>query len=140
MKEVLEFKISTEARTLDEERSLLKRLGDVEAQLREAIASQKLRGKAQLVEQDIAQLTKREEELNAAIAETGKQIDMLRAKLGVATRPKRERQHRQPQSAAAPLTISMQDIAVIKTKKKANAKEQNADEAKQQPQQTQGQV
>ncbi|MEM0074644.1 MAG: hypothetical protein QXX70_01980, partial [Candidatus Micrarchaeaceae archaeon] len=35
MKEVLEFKISTEARTLDEERTLLKKLGYLEAQLKD---------------------------------------------------------------------------------------------------------
>ncbi|MEM3781668.1 MAG: hypothetical protein QXT43_01745 [Candidatus Micrarchaeaceae archaeon] len=125
MKEVLEFKIATEARTLEEEKALLKRLGDVEAELKEAIAAQKLRGKSMLVEKDIAELTKREEELNAAIAEANKQIDELKLRLGAATRPRRaHRNVRREPNAAAPLTVSMEDIAIIKTKK---GKQQNSD-------------
>ncbi|MEM0147230.1 MAG: hypothetical protein QW091_02660 [Candidatus Micrarchaeaceae archaeon] len=116
MKEVLEFKISTEARTLDEERTLLKKLGDLEAQLKDAIASQRLRGKARLVDEDIAELKKKEEELSNDIANTNTRIDELKLRLGAATRPRHEHRRHEP-SVATPLTVSIQDIAIIKTKK-----------------------
>ncbi|MGC8628883.1 MAG: hypothetical protein ACP5T4_01585 [Candidatus Micrarchaeia archaeon] len=124
MKEVLDFKISTEARTLDEEKALLKKLGEVEAQLKEAIASQRLRKKAELVEQDIEQITQNINGLSLAIDQINKQISELRAKLEI-NKQKKEKPKRERQSAPAPLTISLQDIAVIKNKKKDNGTKAN---------------
>ncbi len=128
LKEVLEFKISTEARTLDEEKALLKKLGDVEARFKEAITSQRLRKKAELVEQDIAQISKSIDETSAAIDQANKQIDELREKLAALTKPSsRPRRKQQAPSSPEPFKINLADIAVIKTKKKQG---QDGDEQK----------
>ncbi|MGC8547996.1 MAG: hypothetical protein ACP5MC_03305 [Candidatus Micrarchaeia archaeon] len=128
LKEVLEFKISTEARTLDEEKALLKKLGDVETRFKEAITSQRLRKKAELVEQDIAQISKSIDETSAAIEQANKQIDELKEKLSAFTKPSMKPKHKQQApSNPEPFKINLADIAVIKTKKKQG---QNGDEQK----------
>jgi len=122
MKEVLEFKISTEARTLDDEKALLKRLEGVEAQLNEAIAASRLKKKAELVHKDVEELEKGMEEANKEIDAINKQIAELKSKLA-GTRHKPEQRRRRVQ--APPVEISLQDIAIIKTKKNKNGNAEN---------------
>ncbi len=120
-KEVLEFKISTEARTLDDEKALLRRLGEIEAQLKEAFESQRLRNKAELVEKDVAELQKDIEELDKSINEANAKIDELKQKLGVFV--KKERKKPAP---VVQQSISLEDVAIIK-KKKSKVEGENAD-------------
>ncbi len=123
-KEVLEFKIATEARTLEDEKALLRRLGEVESQLKEALESQRLRNKAQLVDKDIEELQKSIESLDKSVAEADAKINELKQKLGMFV--KKERKKPAP---VVQQSISLEDVAVIKKKKSKDNTNQNPNNA-----------
>ncbi|MDE1860753.1 MAG: hypothetical protein KGH72_03465 [Candidatus Micrarchaeota archaeon] len=128
-KEQLEFRISTEAFSLEAEKDLIRKKSQVQKELDEALASYKLKKKSEYLEKDIAQLTKEIEELNNGIKESDKKLDVLysdlRRIIGEDNRKARqEKKQREPTKA---VEISLADIAIIKDKKEE--KGQNLDDA-----------
>ncbi len=113
-KESLEFRISTEAYTLDAEKELIRKKNEVEKELEEAIASYRMRRKAEFVAHDIEELTKQIENTNKELQELERRLDVLysglRRSRGQANKP-RVRQEQKIQE------VSFADIAIIKDKK-----------------------
>ncbi len=122
-KENIEFRISTEAYTLDEERELIRRKNEVDAELEEAIKSYRLRRKQEYIVSDIAELTKRIAEAEAALGEAEKKLSEIyasyRKKQDWEPRRKEERKHTEPRHDE----ISLADMAIIKDRKEEKEKE-----------------
>jgi len=126
LKERLEFKISTEASTLEAEKELIRRINEVNEELDKAIKSKRLKRRAELLSSDIEQLNKEIEEKEKLVKESEKKLDdlydNLRALLGKKKQKPRERRNPPKQQE-----ISLADIAIIKDKTNKNGKT-NADE------------
>lgn len=112
-KESLEFRISTEAYTLEAEKDLIRKKNDVDKELQEAIASYRMRRKAEFVAHDIEELTKQIENTNRELQELERRLDVLysglRRSRGMSKPKARPEQKLQE--------VSFADIAVIKDKK-----------------------
>jgi len=123
IKESIEFRIATEATTLNAERELIKKLGDINAELEGALKTYRFRRKAELVDKDIEDLRKRFDLIREQIKEGDKRLDDLYASLkeltGWGNRPIRKKHVKQQE----PLEISLEDIATIKSKKPIEAAE-----------------
>jgi hypothetical protein len=123
-KENLEFRIATEAYTLEEERDLIRKKNEIEAELEEAIKSYRLRRKEEFIVNDITDLTKKIDESKDAVAQTNKVLDDLYANVrriqGTQRRTSefKERKHIENKQQE----ISLADIAVIKDKKEDKEK------------------
>lgn len=129
MKESLEFRIATEAATLNAEKELIKKLTVINADLEDALKVYRFKRKSELVAKDIEDLKKRFEEYRVQIHDDDKRLDGLYASLksltGWGDRPQRPgpggseglqmKKRHPPQDA--PLEISLSDIATIKNKK-----------------------
>ena len=120
MKNRLEFKISTEASSLSEEKALVRKIDEVNKQLDEALAHVRLERKLELVKKDIEEFRAGIMETDKSIAETEVKLDAvyaeLRRVLGIGTwRSKDKAQKRKivPQKVQK---INLEDIAVIKKK------------------------
>ena len=121
LKNKLEFKVSTEASSLSEERALVRKIDEISKQLNEALARVRLTRKRELVKGDIVQFT-------AGIVETDKEITAVDAKLDAAYSELRkvlgigrwqEKQKpfkKRTPTAAPPQEINLEDIVVIKKK------------------------
>lgn len=117
----LEFKISTEAPSLAQEKALIRKVNELNAQIEDALKSEKMKRKRGLVAKDIEEL---QAKLNAAVTEitqTDAKLDDLysnvRKILGVQRRnarahsaPSQQRPKPQPHNAE----INIEDIVVIK--------------------------
>jgi uncharacterized coiled-coil DUF342 family protein len=120
MKESIEFRIATEASTLNAERELIKRLGTINEELDEALKTYRSRRKSELVAKDIDELKKRFDDLRKQITEEDGKLDALYARLreetgwGASRQPAAKKKHIKQQE---PLEISLEDIATIKSKK-----------------------
>jgi len=126
MKESLEFRIATEASTLNAEKELIKKLSTINEELEDALKTYRFRRKAELVAKDIDDLKKRFEVYRVQIPEDDKKLDGLYASLksltGWGDRDKAgarggapiKKKHAPQQE---PLEISLSDIATIKNKK-----------------------
>ncbi len=121
-KENLEFRISTEAYTLEAERELIRKKSAIDAELDEAIKSYRMRRKSEFIDGDIAGLNKTIEERSKALDEIEKKLDLLYGELRrlngemrhhSAPKPERKKQEQQK-----PIEVSLADIAIIKGKKK----------------------
>ncbi len=115
-KEALEFRISTEAFTLNAEKELIRKKQEIEEELQEAIGAYRIKRKAEFVESDILEMQKKIEETNAKLHDLEKRLDVLYGGLRKhrsLTRPRKQEYH-QPQVQE----VSFADIAVIKEKKK----------------------
>ncbi|MGC8710119.1 MAG: hypothetical protein ACP5RF_00685 [Candidatus Micrarchaeia archaeon] len=131
LKEKLEFKISTEASTLNAEKDLVRRINEVDAELDHAIKSRRLKKRVELIGSDIEDLSKQIEEKEKLIKESEKKLDELysnlRSTMGrSSSRPQRERQRSAPKQQE----ISLADIAIIKEKNgnnSDNSAEENED-------------
>jgi len=88
----LEFKISTQAFTSKIEKTLLKKIKEVKKLHDEAMRVENARRKAQLVEKDISDITKRKEELDTKLTELREEINSLREKI----KEKREQRNIKP--------------------------------------------
>lgn len=132
-KEQLEFRIATEAFTLEAEKDLIRKKNGVEAELEEALKSYRLRRKLEFIEKDIVDIGKRIDELEAKIKESDKKLDELysnlRAITGEARRAQRSDRPRQPREQKKPAEISIADIAIMKDKKGDKGKESELDES-----------
>ena len=116
LKKRLEFKISTEASSLNAERELVKRINDVNAQLNDALAPLRLKRRLEQVKADA-------ERQRAILADSAKECTELDAKLdklyfelkktlGINRAYKSVRKG--GKSNNAPPSINLEDIAVIK--------------------------
>lgn len=131
LKEKLEFKISTEASTLNAEKDLVRKINEVDAELDHAIKSRRLKKRVELIGADIEELSKQIDEKEKLIKESEKKLDDLYSNLRSTTgrsRPKiqRERQRNAPKQQE----ISLADIAIIKEKNgnsSSNSEEENED-------------
>ncbi|MCL5428060.1 MAG: hypothetical protein M1321_02660 [Candidatus Marsarchaeota archaeon] len=125
-KENLEFRISTEAYTLDAERELIRKKSKIDEELNEAIQSYRMRRKAEFVEGDIAELTKGLEESSKSLEGIEKSLDSLYGELRKLNgeRMRRSVEHRdrerKKQEAPKPVEVSLADIAIIKDRKNGN--------------------
>ncbi len=120
-KERLEFRISTEAYTLDVEKDLIRKKNEIDAQLNEAIKSYRAKRKAEFIVGDIAELNKNIEDSNKKILEIEKKLDDLYNELrklsGQQRRSSSTPHKREKQPEQKPIEISLADIAIIKGKK-----------------------
>jgi len=130
-KEQIEFRIATEAFTVEAEKELLRKKNEIDEELALALKSFRLRKKLEFIDKDIEELNKRIVEAEARIKESDKKLDELysnlRAMSGEARRrqkPDRKQQREQPK----PQEISLADIAIIKDKKEKDDR-QDVDES-----------
>lgn len=132
MKESLEFRISTEAHTLSSEKDLIRKLNVIDEDLNKAIKNFKMKKKLNFIVDDIAQLKKEINELDKKIEESNKKLDDLYGELRTLTdyrrRPKRsEHRERNSNFGGEPkaMSISLEDIAIMKPKKNKSETEEN---------------
>ncbi|MGC8586219.1 MAG: hypothetical protein ACP5K5_01580 [Candidatus Micrarchaeia archaeon] len=117
----LEFRVSTEATSLSDEKELVRKINEIDAELNEAFSIIRLERKIELMKKDIENYRNELSKYNAEIAEKDSKIDALYTeirkllKLGRwQNKPRVEKQHR-----AMPVQeINLEDIAVIKKKSK----------------------
>ncbi len=127
-KEQIEFKITTEAYTLDIEKQLLRKKSEIDSELDEAYKSYRLKKKAEYIDGDIEALAKSIEELEKKIEESDKRLDELYSNLrrlsGAQKRREQERHGGKKQiEEPKKMEISLEDIAVIKKDKKGAAQQ-----------------
>lgn len=130
-KEQLEFRIATEAFTVEAEKDLIRKKNEIEQELEKALKSFRLRKKLEFIDKDIKELTGRIAESEAKIKESDKRLDelysSLRAMTGESNKPRQERKQQREQPKAQ--EISLADIAIIKDKKEGKADVQEADDS-----------
>ncbi len=142
IKNSLEFRVSTEARSLAEERELIKKISETNAKLKELYKSLRFEKKMEFVEGDIKRYTEEVETSTKKITEIelnlDERYDALRKLLGIERGKRREqgengerREHhdyheghdrrepheRRPHKEQQQEAINFEDIAVIKKKK-----------------------
>ena len=122
MKGSIEFKIATEATTLNAERELIKQLNDINKELEDALKSFRSKRKLELVSKDIDDIGKALESYKAQVLEVDKKLDALYEKLRGAT-GWRKKEERRPRGEHKPqrdehFEVSLEDIATIKKKGK----------------------
>lgn len=121
MKQRLEFKISTEASSLAQEKDIIRKINEINQELNEALASVRLERKAGFIVKDIEDYRKSISEINMKIVELDTKLDglyvSLRKMLGIGSWQNKQQQTRQrkPQHMQIP-EINLEDIAVIKKK------------------------
>lgn len=130
MKADLEFKIATEATTLNAEKELIKKLTTINDDLEDALRTYRFRRKAELVAQDVSDLTKKFELCRDQIKESDGKLDVLYSSLReLVSRTRRpysdsgQRRPPRPFPKQEPLEISLEDIATIKSKKPSGGDE-----------------
>jgi outer membrane protein TolC len=120
-KEKLEFRIATEAFTLDAEKELIRQKNAIEEELNKAIKSFRLKRKVEFIDKDIEQLKAEIEKLEVQINEVDKRLDELYGNLRKLTGQQRRRAMPPRERKEEPLRqpeISLADIATIKDKTK----------------------
>ncbi len=122
MKQRMEFKISTEASSLAQEKDIIRKINEINQELNEALASVRLERKVGFISKDIEEYRKSITEINSRIGELDTKLDglyvTLRKTLGIGSwqnKPQQQQRQRKPQSARMP-GINLEDIAVIKKK------------------------
>ena len=118
-KERLEFRIATEAYTLEAERELIKKKNNIEEELKEAMKSYKLKKKIEYIDKDLEELNKKIAELDTQIKESSKKIDSLYRKLYNKVKEKPAKKQ------VVNNEISLADVAIIKDKKSSNNQNNN---------------
>ena len=118
MKGDIEFRISTEATTLNAEKELIKKLNVINKDLEDALKLYRFKRKVDLVAKDINELGKALESYRTQVVEIDKKLDVLYANLRELTswNRKEERKvtrHVKPQEH---FEVSLEDIAMIKKK------------------------
>ncbi|GEM_PF-479056 len=124
-KEALEFRISTEAFTLNAEKELIRKKQEIEEELQEAINSYRMKRKAEFVAGDIIDLNKKIEETNLGLQELEARLDVLYDGLRKQRAPPRQKKQEQHQPHQVQ-EVSFADIAIIKDKKE-DKKNNNGD-------------
>ena len=114
----LEFKISTEASSLVQEKEIVRKINETNKELDNALASVRLERKVGFVTKDIEDYKKQINDTNAQITELDTRLDLLYVGLRKALRIgswKSKQQTQRRERPAAP-EINLEDIAVIKKK------------------------
>ncbi len=130
-KEQLEFRIATEAFSLQAEKDLIRKKSEIEAQLEEALKSFRLKRKVEYINKDIEDLTKEITGIEAKINEVDRKLDELYGNLRKMTGQMRRRPR--PEGGAGPrktqepkqAEISLADIAIIKGKEKKHTESES---------------
>ncbi|MDE1857376.1 MAG: hypothetical protein KGH98_04860 [Candidatus Micrarchaeota archaeon] len=124
MKNRLEFKVSTEASSLSDERDLIRNINKINAEIKELdgiFKFDRLRRKITYVKKDIEDFNNEIKTLNAKIMELDARLDgmydRLRRILGMSNRRDRDKAHERPRSqkheAVKAVDINLEDIAVV---------------------------
>ncbi len=123
MKSQLEFRISTEASSLAQEKDIIRKINDINQELDEALASVRLERKIGFITKDIEEYRKSITEINTKIGELDTKLDglymSLRKTLGIGKWENKQQQQMQQQRPKKQLQmqgINLEDIAVIKKK------------------------
>ncbi|MDE1869035.1 MAG: hypothetical protein KGH60_03675 [Candidatus Micrarchaeota archaeon] len=124
LKNKLEFKISTEATSLSEEKELIRKIAEINKELSESHAFIRMERKLEFVKKDIAEYKAGLAEADSKIAESDQKLDAmyteLRKALGIGSyQNKAKRGHPQPKKrehAAPSQDVNLEDIVVIKKK------------------------
>ncbi|MHB1830506.1 MAG: hypothetical protein ACYCO0_03880 [Candidatus Micrarchaeaceae archaeon] len=131
-KEQIEFRIATEAFTVEAEKDLIRRKAEIDTELDHALKSFRLRKKLEFINKDIEDLTKKVDDSEAKIKESDGKLDVLysglRAMSGEAKRrqnPDRKQQRQQPKLQE----VSLADIAIMKEKKAGKEDTEDMDES-----------
>jgi uncharacterized coiled-coil DUF342 family protein len=119
MKSDLEFKIATEATTLNAEKELIKKLNAINEELEDALKIYRVKRKVELVSKDIEDIGKALEEYKTQVLDVDKHLDLLYSELRSITGWKRTSDEHKPRRAVKEehFEISLSDIATIKNKK-----------------------
>ncbi len=129
MKENLEFRIATEAKTLEHEKELVRKINDIDKQLEDAIKVFRLKKKVSYIKGDIELLKTEIDELSKKIEESDVKLDALYDELrrinGFSRDRNRNRMPRDDRKGEhdAQQSISLEDIAIIKKAPKSKDKE-----------------
>ena len=125
-----EFRISTEAKSLNEEKELIRKINEMKAELNESLKFVRMERKLELVKKDIEMFKNSLIETDKAIADLDLKMDgkyvELRKSLGIGSwqsgkpqsgRDGRPMQHRKKAPQSAPSQeVNLEDIVVIKKK------------------------
>ena len=121
MKQRLEFKISTEASSLAAEKDLVRKIGEINAELDDAYKVIRLERKAELVKGDLEECRTNIDQFSKQVAEMDKKLDELYGKIrrllgreGFAA--KQQMPQRQKKQVQQSQEINLEDISVIKKK------------------------
>ncbi len=125
-REKLEFKIATEAKTLDNEKKFLRMISTLNEEIEEAKRANRTRRKGDFVKKDIEDLTREIAEEEEKIKGTEHELDELYSKLRQLTnfkKPRYEEGGARPHHEHSPkqeVQISFEDVAIIKKKESDN--------------------
>lgn len=135
-KEQIEFRIATEAFTLEAEKDLIRKKNQIDEELEKAVKSYRLRRKLEFIEKDIEEATKKLAEYQEQLKLSDRRLDELYDNLRKHLGERREKQrheryekhgkHERKQDPQQPVEISFADIAIIK---KRNGREEEQDGA-----------
>ncbi len=115
-----EFKISTEASSLSDEKALIRKINEIEKELNEELRTVRLFRKRELVKKDIEELVAKVTQTDSEISELDKQLDVLYDSLRKFFRAERRVEDRKRGEKKPPLQlpeVNLEDIVVIKKKK-----------------------
>ncbi|MGA3020671.1 MAG: hypothetical protein ABSD68_01850 [Candidatus Micrarchaeales archaeon] len=114
----IEFKIATEATTLNAEKELIKKLSVINKDLEDALKIYRFRRKVDLVAKDMNELGKALESYRTQVVELDKKLDALYANLRDLTswNRKEERKITRRVKPQEHFEVSLEDIAMIKKK------------------------
>ncbi len=123
MKAKLEFRISTEASSLTQEKDIIRKINEINGELGEALASARLESKTEFIKKDIELYKNNIIEINLKLQELDTGLDAmyvgLRKALGIGSwqnKQQQQQQQRPKKSQQRPQEINLEDIAVIKKK------------------------
>ena len=123
MKAKLEFRISTEASSLLQEKDIIRKINEINAELGKALASARLERKTEFIKSDIDLYKNNIIKINLELQELDTRLDAmyvgLRKALGIGSwQNKQQQQHQRPKKSqqAHAQEINLEDIAVIKKK------------------------
>ncbi len=127
-KNEIDFRISTEAFTLDAERDLVRKRNAIEKELNEATKSYRLKKKVEFIDKRIEEMNKQIETMVEQLKESNKKLDDYyneMRKISGSERRRREPQHGEGRHQQKPQEISIADIAII-NKEESKKEEDNS--------------
>ncbi|HIH50720.1 MAG: hypothetical protein ABSE71_01330 [Candidatus Micrarchaeaceae archaeon] len=123
MKAKLEFRISTEASSLTQEKDIIRKINEINGELGEALAAARLERKTEFIKKDIEDYRNNIMEINTKLQELDTRLDAmyvgLRKALGIGSwQNKQQQQQQKPRKSQQSRVqeINLEDIAVIKKK------------------------
>lgn len=126
MKQKFEFKISTEASSLSQEKEIIRKINEINQELDEALASVRLERKLGFIKKDVEDYQKGITDINKRIEELDAKLDglyvNLRKTLGIGSWQNKQKQQ-QKKVQQQQQDVNLEDIAVIKKKTKQKPEE-----------------